>query len=84
LGPDESAVDAADEPNKSLDGTQLNESWFAQYLKRDGMLIRIKRYSAAALVARIGCDLVPMPECKNEERQEASGQCGADLPDEEQ
>ena len=80
---DESAVDAADEPNKSLDGTQLIESWFAQYLKRDGMLIRIKRDLAAPLVARIGCHLVPMPERKNEERQETSGQGGADLPDKE-
>jgi hypothetical protein len=83
LKADESAVDAADEPNKSLDGTHLVESWLAQYLKRHGMLIRIKRYSAAALVARIGCHLVPMPECKNEERQATSGQCGADPPDKE-
>ena len=80
---DESMVDAADERNKSLAGTQLIELWFTQNRERDGVLIPIKRYLAAALVTGVGGHLVPVPECENKERQETGRQCGADLPDEE-
>jgi hypothetical protein len=83
LKADESMVDAADERNKSLAGTQLIELWFAQNGERDGVLIPIERYLAAALVTGVGCYLVPVPECENKEHQETGRQCGADLPEEE-
>jgi hypothetical protein len=80
LKADGAIVDAANEPDKSLDGAELIGFWFTQDQESDGVFSRIKRFLAATLVTGIGCHLVSMPESENKKRQETSQQSGADLP----
>jgi hypothetical protein len=80
LKADGAIVDAANEPDKSLDGAELIDFWFTQDQESDGMFTPIKRFLAATLVTGIGRHLVSMPESENEKRQETSQQSGADLP----
>jgi hypothetical protein len=78
-----SIVDTANECNESLSGTQLIEFWLAQYYEGDGVLVGIKWVLATALVSGIGCHLVPVPDRKDEKRQETPKKCGADLQQDE-
>ena len=70
-------VDAADQGNKSLNGTKLIGFWLAQYQESDGMFVCIKRLLTAALVTGIGRHLISVPEGKDKERQETDRPRGA-------
>lgn len=75
---DRSIVEAADQPDKSLNGTEAIDFWLAQDQESDGVLIGIEWFLAAALVTRIRGHVVAMPKSEDKEGQKTSWSCGAD------
>ena len=61
-----SIVDAANQRDKSLRGTKSIDLRLALYQQRYGMFVGVKRLLSASPVAEIGCNLVSVPERKNE------------------
>jgi hypothetical protein len=80
LKSDGAIVDAGHERNKSLDGAELIDFWFAQDQQSDGVFIRVKKFLVATPVSGIGSHLVSMPKSEKRKRQETGEQRGGDLP----